>query len=61
MVEFRILREGSKTEKQDHNPGPKRPDFFLFGDLLGRVPWDTALERRRVHKSWLIFKDVLQV
>ena len=38
----------------------RRADFDLFTPLLGRIPWDTALERRRFQRSWLIFKDLLQ-
>jgi len=37
----------------------RRADFGLFGDLLGRVPWDKALEGRGVQESWLIFKNQL--
>ncbi|KFV18177.1 hypothetical protein N340_02392, partial [Tauraco erythrolophus] len=32
----------------------RRADFGFFRDLLGRVPWDEALEGR-----WIIFKDHL--
>ena len=31
----------------------------LSRDLLGRVPWDKALEGRGAQESWLIFKDHL--
>ncbi|KFQ96524.1 hypothetical protein Y956_02301, partial [Nipponia nippon] len=34
----------------------RRADFDLFRDLLGRVPWDKALEGRGAQESWLIFK-----
>ncbi|KFW77528.1 hypothetical protein N336_11811, partial [Phalacrocorax carbo] len=37
----------------------KRADFGFFRDLLGRVPWDKALEGRGDQESWLIFKDHL--
>ncbi|KGL87978.1 hypothetical protein N301_00234, partial [Charadrius vociferus] len=37
----------------------RRVDFGLFKDLLGKVPWDKALERRLAWESWLIFKDHL--
>ncbi|KFW09032.1 hypothetical protein N327_00801, partial [Fulmarus glacialis] len=37
----------------------RRADFGLFRDLLGRVPWDKALEGRGAQESWLIFKDHL--
>lgn len=47
MVEFRILR----GRKKDRNT-TATPDFM---DLLGRIPQDTALVRRRFQESW--FKD----
>lgn len=59
MVEFRILREVSKTKKQNHNPGLQESRLCLFRILFGRVPWDTALEKRHVYKSWLIFRVLL--
>ncbi|GAB0209975.1 hypothetical protein GRJ2_003463200 [Grus japonensis] len=31
----------------------------LFRDLLGRIPWDKALEERGAQDSWLIFKGHL--
>ncbi|GAB0210292.1 cAMP-dependent protein kinase inhibitor alpha [Grus japonensis] len=34
----------------------RRADFGLFRDLLGRVPWDKALEGRGAQDSWLVFK-----
>ncbi|KFP38997.1 hypothetical protein N324_03101, partial [Chlamydotis macqueenii] len=37
----------------------RRADFGLFGDLLGKVLWDKALDRREAQESWLIFKDHL--
>ncbi|KFW67405.1 hypothetical protein AS28_01846, partial [Pygoscelis adeliae] len=37
----------------------RRADFGLFRDLLGRVPWDKALEGRGAQESWVIFKDHL--
>ncbi|KFV20393.1 hypothetical protein N340_12155, partial [Tauraco erythrolophus] len=37
----------------------RRADFGFFRDLLARVPWDEALERRGAQESWLIFKDHL--
>ena len=59
MVECRNLRGVNKAKKQDHNPGLERLYFVPFRDLLGRIPWDTVLERRRVQKSWMISKDLL--
>ncbi|KFO08151.1 hypothetical protein N312_12568, partial [Balearica regulorum gibbericeps] len=37
----------------------RRADFGLFRDLLGRVPWDKALEGRGAQDSWVIFKGNL--
>ncbi|KAF1585132.1 Serine/threonine-protein kinase MRCK beta, partial [Eudyptes moseleyi] len=37
----------------------RRVDFGHFRDLLGRVPWDKALEGRGAQESWAIFKDRL--
>lgn len=34
----------------------RRADFGLFKVLLGRMPWDKALEGRRAQESYLIFK-----
>lgn len=31
-------------------------DFGLLKDLLGRVPWDKAMEERGAQKSFLILK-----
>ncbi|GAB0210014.1 mitochondrial enolase superfamily member 1 [Grus japonensis] len=37
----------------------RRADSGLFRDLLGRIPWDKALEGRGAQDSWLIFKGHL--
>ncbi|KFO10373.1 hypothetical protein N312_10965, partial [Balearica regulorum gibbericeps] len=37
----------------------RRADLGLFRDLLGRLPWDKALEGRGAQESWLVFKDYL--
>ena len=37
----------------------RRADFGLLRDLLGRMPWDKALERRGAQESWSVFKDHL--
>ncbi|GAB0204681.1 hypothetical protein GRJ2_002933700 [Grus japonensis] len=56
MVEFRILRTArSKLTTPDF----RRADLGLFRDLLGRIPWDKALEGRGAQDSWLIFKGHL--
>ncbi|GAB0179518.1 cAMP-dependent protein kinase inhibitor alpha [Grus japonensis] len=59
MVEFKILgavrRVHSKLAALDF----RRADFGLFRNLLGRIPWDKALEGRGAQDSWLIFKGHL--
>ncbi|GAB0204964.1 hypothetical protein GRJ2_002962000 [Grus japonensis] len=56
MVEFKILRAARRVRsKLDF----RTADFGLFRDLLGRIPWDKALEGRRAQDSWLVFKGHL--
>ncbi|GAB0180505.1 hypothetical protein GRJ2_000515800 [Grus japonensis] len=59
MVEFKILRAARRAHSKLTTLDFKRADFGLFRDLLGRVPWDKALEGRGAQDSWLIFKDHL--
>ncbi|GAB0209472.1 hypothetical protein GRJ2_003414300 [Grus japonensis] len=59
MVEFKILRTARKVHSKLTTLDFRRADFGLFRDLLGRMPWDKALEGRGAQDSWLIFKDHL--
>ncbi|GAB0206425.1 mitochondrial enolase superfamily member 1 [Grus japonensis] len=59
MVEFRILRAARKALSKLTTLDFRRADFGLFRDLLGRIPWDKALEGRGAQDSWLIFKGHL--
>ncbi|GAB0203375.1 hypothetical protein GRJ2_002803100 [Grus japonensis] len=59
MVEFRILRAARRACSKLTTLDFRRADFGLFGDLLGRIPWDKALEGRGAQDSWLIFKGHL--
>ncbi|GAB0189267.1 hypothetical protein GRJ2_001392000 [Grus japonensis] len=59
MVEFRILRAVRRVHSRLTILDFRRADFGLFRDLLGRIPWDKALEGRGARDSWLIFKDHL--
>ncbi|KAK4828634.1 hypothetical protein QYF61_000282 [Mycteria americana] len=62
MVKFRILRGGKQAQSSITTLEFRRTSFSLLKDLVGRFPWEKALERRRVQGSWLIFKDhLLQV
>lgn len=58
-VEFRIWRLGIKTKHRITSFDFRREDFGLFRDLLRRMPWETALEKKGVQKSWSVFKDHL--
>ena len=59
IVEFKILRAPRRAHNKLTTLDFRRTDFGLFRDLLGRVPWDKALEGRGAQESWLIFKDHL--
>ncbi|GAB0208721.1 hypothetical protein GRJ2_003337800 [Grus japonensis] len=59
MVEFRILRTARRAHSKLTTLDFRRADFGLFRDLLGRIPWDKALEGRGAQDSWLIFKGHL--
>ncbi|GAB0197899.1 mitochondrial enolase superfamily member 1 [Grus japonensis] len=59
MVEFRILRAVRRARSKLTTLDFSRADFGLFRDLLGKIPWDKALEGRGAQDSWLIFKDHL--
>ena len=59
MVQFRILRAARRGHSKLTTLDFRRADFGLFGVLLGRVPWDKALEGRGAQEIWLIVKDHL--
>jgi len=59
MVEFIILRVVRRAHSKLTTPDFRRAHFGLFRDLLGRIPWDKALEGIGTQESWLIFKDHL--
>ena len=46
IVEFKIPRAARRVHSKLTTLDFRRADFGLFRDLLGRVPWNTALERR---------------
>ncbi|GAB0187094.1 hypothetical protein GRJ2_001174700 [Grus japonensis] len=46
MVQFGILRAARREHSKLITLDFRRADFGLFRDLLGRVPWDKALEGR---------------
>ncbi|GAB0204032.1 polycomb group RING finger protein 3-like [Grus japonensis] len=59
MVEFRILRAARRAHSKLTTLDFRRADLGLFRDLLGRIPWDKALEGRGAQDSWLVFKNHL--
>ncbi|GAB0205450.1 hypothetical protein GRJ2_003010600 [Grus japonensis] len=59
MMEFKILRAARKACSKLTTLDFSRADFGLFRDLLGRIPWDKALEGRGAQDSWLICKGHL--
>ena len=59
MVEFKILRAVRRAQSKLTTLDFRRADFGLFRDLLGRIPWDKAVEGRVAQESWLICKDHL--
>ncbi|GAB0194032.1 hypothetical protein GRJ2_001868500 [Grus japonensis] len=59
MVEFKILRAARRAHSKLTTLDFRRADLGLFRDLLGRIPWDKALEGRGAQDSWLIFKGHL--
>ncbi|GAB0176447.1 mitochondrial enolase superfamily member 1 [Grus japonensis] len=59
LVEFRIPRAARRARSKLTTLDLRRADFGLFRDLLGRIPWDKALEGRGAQDSWLIFKGHL--
>lgn len=57
IVEFAIREGGSRTASKITILDFLRDNFSLFRDLLGRIPWENALQGRGVQKLGLIFKD----
>ncbi|GAB0181498.1 hypothetical protein GRJ2_000615100 [Grus japonensis] len=51
MVELKILRAARRVDSKLTTLDFRRADFGLFRDLLGRVPWDKALEGREAQES----------
>ncbi|GAB0199162.1 mitochondrial enolase superfamily member 1 [Grus japonensis] len=52
VVEFKILRAARRVHSNLTALDFRRIDFGRFRDLLGRVPWDKALEGRGAQDSW---------
>ncbi|KAJ7419450.1 dynein heavy chain 8, axonemal [Pitangus sulphuratus] len=57
MVEFKIHRAVRRVYRKLSTLPFRKADFGSSRDLLGRVPWDKALEGRGAQESQLIFKD----
>lgn len=54
-----ILTGGNKANSRTTALDLRRVGFNMFKVLLGRTPWEAALSRRWMHKSWLFFKSHL--
>lgn len=59
MEDVRILRGTGKANSRITTLDFWKADWNPFRDLFGKIPWETALERRGVQESWLVFKDHL--
>jgi len=59
MVEFKILRAARRVSSKLCVVGFRRAYFGLLRDLLGKIPWNKALEGRGAQESWSVFKDHL--
>lgn len=46
MVEFRILREGSRAKSKTTALDLRMADFNNFRNPFGKIPWHTATELR---------------
>jgi len=56
MVEFTILRGGSRVISRIKTLDFRRANFGLFKELLGRIPWARAVEGRGVQECWSLIK-----
>lgn len=54
VVEFSTLHRGSRAASEIEIQNFRRDNFSLFKDLLGRIPWEQALQRRGVQERWSI-------
>ncbi|GAB0205499.1 hypothetical protein GRJ2_003015500 [Grus japonensis] len=51
MVEFKTLRAARRVHSKLTTMDFRRADFGLSRDLLGRMPWDKALEEEGPKKA----------
>ncbi|GAB0189727.1 hypothetical protein GRJ2_001438000 [Grus japonensis] len=59
MVDLKTLRAARRVHSKLATLDFRRADFGFFRDLLGRVPWEKALEGRGAQESWLVFEGHL--
>jgi len=52
MVDFRILRGGSRAVSRITALDFRRANFVLLKDFLGGIPWVRALEGSGAQESW---------
>lgn len=55
-AEFRIPKAGKRVKSRTATLYFSRKDFDHSEDLLGRIPWDKAMQLRECQESRLIFK-----
>jgi len=51
IMDFKILRAVRQVRSKSATLDFRRADFGLLRDLLGRIPWDKALEGRGAQES----------
>lgn len=51
LVEFRVLREGSRAKSRVTHLDSREQSLASYQDLLETVPWDAALERKSAQET----------
>lgn len=60
IMELKALRGGNRAKSKTTAPDFRRAKCSLFRDLLGRILWNTAPERRGVQERWVLRKGQSQ-
>lgn len=56
IVEFSIEQGVCRIARKIATMDFGRADLYLLKDLLGRIPWEWALQGRGVQECWSVFK-----
>lgn len=59
MVEFKIFIVLGKKDSRVAALGFRRANFKLFRELLGKGPWESAIEDLGVHECWSLLGTTL--